>query len=196
MRLALRSVALAFKFKRSVGRKFSAKSHSGHRRQRARPRSLCASNRTLQTTQPSSPAHPAAHTSSSARDSPDTLSLMLPGVESLGSTCALMGEPSTAEFLQSEHRNHRSLSPTDGTHLARAKSSRARSGSSLRVTPVRRGAYGWLVERSERSESHLRSRVRRSGDQGHRGRCPADQSRPWGRIRGTRGAIDSLVCKK
>ena len=32
---------------------------------------------------------------------------MLPGVESLGSTCALMGKPSTAKFLQQEHRNHR-----------------------------------------------------------------------------------------
>ena len=62
MHSALGSVALAFKFKRSAGRKFPAKSHSGHRRQRARPRSLCASNRTLQTTQPSSPAHPATHT--------------------------------------------------------------------------------------------------------------------------------------
>ena len=75
-------------------------------------------------------------------------------------------------------------------YLARADSSRARSGSSLRVTPVRRGAYGCLVERSERSESHLRSRDRRTSDQGHRGRCPTDQSRPWGRMRGTRGAID------
>ena len=75
-------------------------------------------------------------------------------------------------------------------NLARADSSRARSGSSLRVTPVRRGAYGCLVERSERSESHLRSRDRRTGDQGHRGRCPTDQSRPWGRMRGARGAID------
>ena len=75
-------------------------------------------------------------------------------------------------------------------NLARADSSRARSGSSLRVTPVRRGAYGCLEERSERSESHLRSRDRRTGDQGHRGRCPTDQSRPWGRMRGARGAID------
>ena len=38
-------------------------------------------------------------------------------------------------------------------NLAHAESSRARSGSSLRVTPVRRGAYGSLAERSERSES-------------------------------------------
>ena len=36
-------------------------------------------------------------------------------------------------------------------NLARADSSRARSGSSLRVTPVRRGAYGCLKERSERA---------------------------------------------
>ena len=43
---------------------------------------------------------------------------MLPGVESLGSTCALMGKPSTATFLQPEHRNHRSVSPTDGSHVA------------------------------------------------------------------------------
>ena len=75
-------------------------------------------------------------------------------------------------------------------NLAHADSSRARSGSSLRVTPVRRGAYGCLVERSERSESHLRSRDRRSSDQGHRGRCHTDQPRPWGRMRGARGAID------
>ena len=106
-------------FARNIGRgrKFSAKSPSGHRRQRARPRSLCASYRTLQTTQPSSPAHPATHTSSSARLSLDTLSLMLPGVESLGSTCALNGMQSTAEFLLPEHRNHRSVSPTDGSQL-------------------------------------------------------------------------------
>ena len=107
----------SFARKTGWGRKFSAKSHSGHRRQRARPRSLCASYRTLQTTQPSSPAHPATHTSSSARVSPDTPSLMLPGVESLGSTCALMGKQSTAEFLLPEHRNHRSVSPTDGSQL-------------------------------------------------------------------------------
>ena len=43
---------------------------------------------------------------------------MLPGVESLGSTCALNGMQSTAEFLLSEHRNHRSVSPTDGSQLA------------------------------------------------------------------------------
>ena len=83
------SFAPSFARKTGWGRKFSAKSHSGHRRQRARPRSLCASNRTLQTTQPSSPAHPATHTSSSARDSRDTPSLLQKDVESLGSTCAV-----------------------------------------------------------------------------------------------------------
>ena len=55
---------------------------SGRRRQRARPRSLCASYRMLQSTRPSSPAHPATHTSSSALDSPGTPSLMLPGLSS------------------------------------------------------------------------------------------------------------------
>ena len=50
-------------------------------------------------------------------------------------------------------------------NLARADSSRERSGSSLHVTAVRRGAYRCLVERSERSKVHLRSRVRRTGDQ-------------------------------
>ena len=107
----------SFARKTGWGRKFSAKSHSGHCRQRARPRSLRTSYRTLQATQPSSPAHPTTHTSSSARDSPGTPSLMLPVVESLGSTCPLMGKPSTAEFLQPEHRNHRSVPPTDSPQL-------------------------------------------------------------------------------
>ena len=71
-----------------------------------------------------------------------------------------------------------------------ARSSRERSGSSLRVTTVRRGTYGCLKERSERSERHLRGWDRRTGDQAHRGRCPADPSRPWGRLAGSRGAID------
>ena len=75
-------------------------------------------------------------------------------------------------------------------NLARADSSRARSGSSLRVTPVRRGAYGCLAERLERSESHLKSWDRRTSDQSHRARCPTDQSRPWRRMRGAGGAID------
>ena len=94
---------------------------AGHRRQRARPRSLHTSYRTLQATQPSSPAHPTTHTSLSARNSPGTPSLMLPGVESLGSTCALMGKQSTAEILQPEHKNHRSVSLTDGQQLGASR---------------------------------------------------------------------------
>ena len=48
--------------------------------------------------------------------------------------------------------------------------------------PVRRGAYRCLAERLERSKIHLRRRDRRTGDQGHRGRCPPepDQPRRWG----------------
>ena len=38
---------------------------------------------------------------------------MLPVVVSLGSTCPLMGEQSTAKILQPEHRNHRSVRTAD-----------------------------------------------------------------------------------
>ena len=64
----------------------------------------------------------------------------------------------------------------------------AASPVSRRCTAVPIGAEG--AAPSERSERHLRSWDRRTGDQDHRGRCPADQSRPWGRIRGARVAID------
>ena len=60
----------------------------------------------------------------------------------------------------------------------RAQSTRVSSGSVACVTAVHRGAYWRRRSRSERSESHLRSWDRRTGDQGHRDRCPSDQSRP------------------
>ena len=182
MRSELVSVALGRVFIQEISRpQVLTLFSSGRRRQRARPRSLCASYRTLQTTQPSSPAHPATHTSSSARLSPDTLSLMLPGVESLGSTCTLMGKPSTAEFLQPEHRNHRSVSPTDGAQLGacRFKPCAQRElapchPGAPRCLRMPRGAFGALSKPPQKSGPA----DQRPGSS--RPMSPTDQSRPCG----------------
>ena len=115
-------------------------------------------------------------------------------------TCARDATHSSAACAWSSSRRSRSCRQSTETigryrrptasAMPRAQSTRVRSGSIACVTAVHRGAYWRRRSRSERSESHLRSWDRRTGDQDHRGRCPADQSRPWGRIRGARGAID------
>ena len=121
-------------------------------------------------------------------------------------TCARDATHSSAACAWSSSRRSRSCRQSTETvgryrlptasAMPRAQTTRVRSGSIACVTAVHRGAYWRRRSRSERSESHLRSRDRRTGDQGHRGRCPADQSRPWGRMRGARGAIDQRVCIK
>ena len=115
-------------------------------------------------------------------------------------TCARDATHSSAACAWSSSRRSRSCRQSTETigryrrptasAMPRAQTTRVRSGSIACVTAVHRGAYWRRRSRSERSESHLRSWDRRTGDQDHRGRCPADQSRPWGRIRGARGAID------
>ena len=118
-------------------------------------------------------------------------------------TCARDATHSSAACAWSSSRRSRSCRQSTETigryrrptasAMPRAQSTRVRSGSVACVTAVHRGAYWRRRSRSERSESHLRSRDRRTGDQGHSTSRPMscrDQSRPWGRMRGARGAID------
>ena len=78
--------------------------------------------------------------------------------------------------------------------MAHAESSRVRSGIAARATAVHARCPRVLSEHLERSESRLRRWDRRTADQGHRGRCPADLSRPWsrpwGRSRSAWGALN------
>ena len=115
-------------------------------------------------------------------------------------TCARDATHSSAACAWSSSRRSRSCRQSTETigryrrptasAVVLAQSTRVRSGSVACVTAVHRGVYWRRRSRSERSESHLRSRDPWPGDQGHRGRCHTDQSRPLGRMRGARGAID------
>ena len=146
----------------------------------------------LQSTRPSMPAHPATHTSSPAPQSLHTPSLHMRMRCDTFFRCVCLVEQPAVMFLPTEHRNHRQVPPADcqcnatcTIHPCAKRQRRLCHGGAPRCL-----LYWRRRSRSERSESHLRSWDRRTGDQDHRGRCPADQSRPWGRIRGARGAID------
>ena len=74
---------------------------------------------------------------------------------------------------------------------ARSDSSRARSGRSACVTAVHTPRRQKVPqEGSARSQRRLRGRNRRTADQAHRGRCPADPPRPWGRMVSAWGALN------
>ena len=60
----------------------------------------------------------------------------------------------------------------------------------LAVTAVHPQRQKVPEERSARSQRRLRGRDRRTADQAHRGRCPADPPRPWGRMGSAWGARD------
>ena len=147
--------------------------------------------------------HAAKHSAEKPSTSGDphelTRSTLAPQTTLLHFTCARDATHSSAACAWSSSRRSRSCRQSTETigryrrptasAMPRAQTTRVRSGSIACVTAVHRGAYWRRRSRSERSESHLRSWDRRTGDQDHRGRCPADQSRPWGRIRGARGAL-------
>ena len=163
------------------------------RKGKERKGSLCASLRMKRSTVLCSPVTWTAHTSSSAgcsrRPAPLTLAVTLQS----GRRGDHMDKQPTVRYgfmsCQSSEFIGRYRRST-ACAMAHADSRCAPSGIAARATAVHAWCLRVPEERVEHAESRLRGCYRRTADQAHRGRCPANLSRPWGRSRSAWVAIN------